>query len=308
MSWRLFGVSVCLMICAAGLAWAQTDEPVDTSDEELNFNLKPGGASSAEQAEAEAEAYVYEPVLRGNKLEGSITLGFWDLGTNLMEHKSIIYKYTDERTYFGDVELTGESAFNPQIRLNYNLSNFFALEPYFDITVSEYQSSITDRQSITNASSGGQLEPVPEEDYGEFDEERRSNITLGTGLNALFYPRDYGNLGKGHFHPYLIGGASRVWMSINSDYVDEAAAMWRFSGGAGFRLITDNLVSVRFEMLYNHVTFQFDPAESFAELDEGTRLIPVYTYVPGQGTQVVEEYDEVSFNSLSWQIGFFASF
>jgi len=308
MSWRLLGVCICLMICATGVAWAQSAEPVDSKDEELSFNLKPGGKTAQEQAADETEVYAYEPILAEKKIEGSVTLGFWNLGTTLISHDSLIYKYTDERTYYGDVELSGESAFNPQLRLSFNLFTWFALEPFFDISVSEYQSTIANRKSISNASSGGQLEPVEPEDIGEFDEERRSNITLGTGLNAIFYPRDYGNLGRGNFHPYLIGGASRVWMSINSDYVEESASMWRYSGGAGFRIIADDLISVRFEMLYNRVSFGFTPAESYLDLDEGQRHIPVYTYIPSEGAQIVEDFDDISYSSLSWALGFIAAF
>jgi len=293
------------MFVVAVPALAQDAEPADQPTDEPTFNLRPQGDSMNLGGDDE-DAEEYKPNMPEKQLETTLTLGYWDLGTKLISHENIIYKYSEEYTYYGNVVLTGESAFNPQLRLNYQFSPWFAIEPFFDISVSEYSSAITNPGRVTNSSEGGQFEPI--EEVGEFDTERRSNITLGSGMNVMFYPYDYGNFGKGRFHPYVIGGMSRVWMSINSQYSDQGTTMWRYSGGAGFRLVADDMISIRFEMLYNHINFNFTPNTSFAELDEGTRTIPVYEFIDGQGAVPVTEFDGFSLNSMSWALGFTATF
>ncbi len=307
---RSFTVAfICVIIMIAGTALSQTEGGAevrpDAQVDEQNFNLKPGGGAS-ERIEDVDDAPEYEPVIPVKNLETSVTLGFWGLDMPLIAHDLLIYKYTDEFTYFGDVELRGESAFHPQLRLSYNASTYLAIEPFFDVSVSEYQSTITNPQQITNSTEGGVLEPV--EELGEFDYEKRSNITLGTGVNMLLYPHNYGNFGKGNWHPFLIGGLSKVWMSINSNYVDDAASMWRYSGGAGIRYVADDMISIRFEMMFHKMTFQFNPSDSYKELDGGLIKIPVYEYVIGEGEKPVTEFTEQSVNTISWALGFTATF
>lgn len=300
----LFAVLMCALIACSGAAVAQDADSPASDEPTYNLNPTGGGELSASAAQQEREAY--QPILPRKKLETSITLGFWDLAGTLIQHQQIIYDYSDEYTYYGDVELRGESAFHPQLRLSYDLETWLAVEGFFDLSVSEYYSTITNPNRLSNATEGVTLEPV--EELGEFDAERRSNITIGSGLNVLFYPRDYGNFGRGRFHPYLIGGMSRVWMSINSDYAEDAASQWRYSGGAGFRYIADDLISVRFELMYHHMTYKFTPRAAFREVNEGTRQIPVYEYIDGRGAVEVQEYGSQTLNSMSWALGFVADF
>jgi hypothetical protein len=300
----LYVAVFCAALMIAGFASAQSTDESGAQTDEHNFNLKPSGGTA--RVEEVDDAPDYEPVLPERNLETSVTLGFWNLSSPLLTHDSLIYKYTDEFTYYGDVEIKGESAFHPQMSLSYNLTSYLSLEPFFDISVSEYASKITDPKQSPNSTEGG--EPQPVEEIGEFDFEKRSNITVGTGMNVVLYPHNYGNFGKGNWHPFLIGGMSKVWMSINSSYVDDAASMWRYSGGAGIRYIADDMISVRFEMLFHRMTVQFDPAESYVELNEGLLQIPVYEYVVGEGARSVETFGEHTFNSMSWALGFTATF
>jgi hypothetical protein len=314
MARTLFVILLHLMIIMAVPVLAQNAEPVDPPADMPTFNLRPTDTSQGVGNEDE-DIKMYEPNMPKKKLETSLTLGYWNLATKLVDHSSIIYKYTDEYTYYGDVELNGESAFNPQLRVNYQFSPWFAIEPFFDISVSEYTSSISNHRRVINSSENVEIENYDPNgpsgsfnELGEFDSERRSNITLGSGVNMMFYPYDYGNFGKGRFHPYMIGGMSRVWMSINSNYTDQGTTMWRYSGGLGFRMVADDMISIRFEMLYNHIDFNFAPNSAFAELDEGTQTIPVFELIEGQGQVPVTEFEGFSHNSLSWALGFIATF
>jgi hypothetical protein len=147
--------------------------------------------------------------------------------------------------------------------------------------------------------------PDPEEPpLGEFDTENRSLVTLNLGLNGILYPFNFGG-GEGRFHPYLIGGFGRIWYDMNSNYVDQAAAAWDFNLGAGFRLIADELVSLRFEIGMHFNNLQWEPASNFEERNEGTLIIPITTF-PDE--EIVTEYESQSITSLAWGVGFFASF
>ena len=84
----------------------QAEEPVKT------FKLLRESDSAAEELDLETEGEIrWERGLDGRSLELSFALGFLDLNTTLLQHDQIIYKYTTEFTYWGDIELSGESAF-----------------------------------------------------------------------------------------------------------------------------------------------------------------------------------------------------
>jgi hypothetical protein len=296
-------VLLLLVIGCTATSWAQSDEQKD-------FNLARTAQDTTRQAEEALEVPVYEPALEVGKWEFTFTIGFLNLDQTLLAHDQIIYKYTEEATYWGDVKLVGETAFNPSLRVNYNLQTWFALEGLFGISTSQYASDITNRSRQLNEEGAV---PDPEEPaLTDFDGERRSCITLNLGANALLYPLDFGE-GKGRWHPYFIGGINRFWMNLNSNYTDDPSKSWMLSAGLGLRFISDDLISVRLEFLYNLTTLQFTPAEYFDSRDDGTVQIPVYEYIPNpDGTTVTErrvtEYQSQDLNTYSWAIGFVASF
>lgn len=278
----------------------------DSESEEKTFDLKhQTGLRIEEDVEDETEILIQIPE---RKLEISFTLGFLALDKVLFEHQDIIYKYTPEYTYIGDVALQGQSAFNPMLRMDYNLSTWFSIEPVFGLSVSEYLATISNPERLSNSTSESTT-GVPEtvDEIGEFDAENRSCISVHVGANVLLYPHNYGNFGRGHWHPYLIGGLHRTWLSLNSNYIDDATKMWVFNGGGGIRYVADDMISVRFEISYNHLVLDFDPAASFIELDEGTTKIPVYEFRNGS-LEKIEDFDNTTLNSISWALGFTANF
>lgn len=310
------GVAACLFVLlVAGLVPARAQDtapaPADTSVQEPTFNLL--HTSLAEQRrqreEEEASKPHYYPIMEPKALEMSLTLGFWDLGKPLLGGDMIIYKYTNENTYYGNVELVGESAFNPVLRLNYNFSSWFALEGVLGFSVSEYTASITNPHSLTNSLTGDDtatLEPV--EELGEFDRENRSATTVTYGLNAVVYPFDYGNFGRGRWHPFVEAGIGRTKLSINSDYTDGSSTDWDLTLGGGVRLIADGMASVRFEVLYHRYSVQFPVGHAFQILNDGTLVVPVTRYVEGEGVVPVEDFPSHDINTLSWALGFTANF
>ncbi len=306
MSRTFFVIFSCLVVVSASAALGQ--EPA--AETEKTYNLLHTSVEEQEAIRAEEENIpTYVPVIPERNVELTLTLGFWQIDQQLIAADGIIYKYTDKSTYFGDVSLVGQSAFHPQVRLNYNLLPWFSLEPVLGFSVSEYQAQITNAQQLSNQAFGdGPNLPVAVEEFGEFDAENRSCITLSTGMNAVFYPRDYGNFGKGRWHPFIQGGAHHTWMTLNSDYTDSPAKMWDVAGGLGVRFIADDLISIRFEVMYHHMTVGFEPGTSFATRDEGNEQIPITRWVEGQGQVDVASFDSHTMDTFSWAIGFTADF
>ncbi len=301
----LFVLFLCLTAAGAVAAWAQ-----DGDESEQTYNLLHTTLEEQEAQRIEEESVpVYEPVIPERNLEVTLTLGFWQLEKTLLEYENIIYKYTEKDTYFGDVVINGASAFHPQLRVNYNVLPWFAVEPVLGFSVSEYMATIANAQSLSNQAFGEEENvPVPVEEVGEYDPENRSCITMSTGFNAVFYPLDYGNFGKGRWHPFVQGGVHRTWMFLNSNYTDDAATMWDTSFGGGLRFIADDLISVRLEVMYHRLTADFTPGASFDVRDEGTTVVPITSWVEGQGEVTVGDFDSHSLNSLSWAVGFTADF
>lgn len=297
----LFTLLICALTFGAASAWAQDQEA-----EEKTFDLQ-HGQKVEDEYEIEDEGPAYEPILEEDRFEFSFTLGYMGLGSQtLFQQDRIIYKYTDEFTYYGDVEITGASAFNPSLYLNYNFSPWLVLEPTVGISFSEYTATVGNRFGISNTPDDDTIITDPE--LGEFDAENRSCITMNAGINALFYPADYGNFGRGRFHPFLLGGIHRSWYSLNSDYTDSMSDNWTYVAGAGFRLIADDLISIRFQVTYNRTDVEFDPDDNFVTLDEGTLPVPVTSHSQENGVQSITEFDSHTVSAISWGLGVTANF
>ena len=121
------------LTCVGVAAQAQTPE-------EKTFNLtRKAVADTTVSQEADTETTRYVPRLSPGKLECSVTLGYVDLGATLISHpERLIYKRNDEYTYYGDVELVGEQAFNPILRLGYVLKPWLTVDGLGGFSVSEY--------------------------------------------------------------------------------------------------------------------------------------------------------------------------
>jgi len=297
----LFTLLICAFTLGAVTAWAQ-----DEGTEEKTFDLQ-HGQKVEDEYQIEDEGPGYEPIIEEDRFEFSFTMGYMGLGgQTLFGQDRIIYKFTDEFTYYGNVEIEGQSAFNPSIYLNYNFSPWFSLEPTVGISFSEYTANVSNRFGISNTPGDETIILDPE--LGEFDAENRSCITMNAGINAMFFPSDYGNFGRGRFHPFLIGGVHRSWFSLNSDYTDSMSSNWSYLAGAGFRLIADDLVSIRFQVTYNRTDVEFTPDDDFITLEEGTLPVPITSQSSETGVVSVESFNSNTISAISWGIGVFANF
>lgn len=300
----LFSLAILL---AAGLAWAQDAGGTQPQDQEKErvFNLVVGEEEEKEVVEETAEAARYEPALSVRQFDLALTLGFFGMNETLLEHQNLIYKAEDDAFYYGDVELVGESAFNPILRLGYNFTSWFGLETQFGVTFSEYNATITDPYSVDPVNPGN---PKPVDPLGEFDPEHRSALIFITNVNGLVYPFNLDGDATGRWHPYVTGGFGYALYNLDSNYTDDSASSVNVNGGIGLKVIADKLIHVRAELQYHVHSIEFEPAEYFDVRDEGTVKVPVYEFDDFGNYSEVESFSKQTLGGLAWQIGFGITF
>jgi hypothetical protein len=303
---------IVLMITVCTPLLAQDTDPQDAPPPEQpqkTFQLLRDSSSAVEELDIEEEDMdVWEPAIEAGTIEVSFGFGFLDFNKVLWEHDQIIYKYTADATYWGDVKIKAESAFNPILRLGYNLTDWFSLEGVGGLAITEYNSTITNRWSRENKPG---FSPQPDPPLGEFDAEKRSLLTLQGSLNAVVYPLSIFGDAKGKLHPYVTGGYGRIWYEMNSNYFDGASGASDITFGGGLRILADKNISIRFEVLAHMNEIEFTPAPYFTTRDEGTVVVPLneYPFVEGKiDERVVTKYGSQSLNLLNWSIGVQGSF
>jgi hypothetical protein len=306
-------VKTVAVLFVLGLAIAAVPSLAQDNDTVKTFKLLRDSDSAADELDLEAEEKIsWERRIKGRDLEFSFALGFLDLNSTLLSHDQIIYKYTTEYTYWGDIELTGQSAFAPMLRLGHSVNNWLSFEGIACLSFSEYTAQITNAKSRKNETN------APVEDnfsIGEFDAEHRSLITFLGGGSLLLYPLNVAGDGNGLFngllHPYVSGGFGRMWYDMNSQYSAGPVSTNNLSFGAGIRLLGDEQISLRFEVLYHMNTVEFEPPEYFQILDEGTTRILLEDHIEIDGQrvdQIVETFEPNDISSLNWTIGVQATF
>jgi hypothetical protein len=297
---KTFSIVVCCLFLAAfgGLANAQ-----DQAEERV-FNLVVGERADAEVVQEVEQVERYVPAIEAGRWDLTLTLGNLGMNKTLLQFDRLIYKATEEHYYYGDIELVSQPAFNPMLRLGYNLTSWFALETQFGVTFSDYEGSITNPFLVNPF--GGTPESVPE--LGKFDPERRSSLIFVGNLNGVWYPLNMDGDGRGRVHPYVTGGIGQALYNLDSNYIDDPATSLNLNGGIGVRLIADKLIAARVEVLYQHHTIEFEPAEWFDVRDAETVRIPVYRFDPFGNYRPVEQYRKNTLGGLTWQVGFTVSF
>jgi hypothetical protein len=291
------------------LTFLISDTVAQTTSVRENFNLSRSQRDTTGANVSIEELEKTSIGIKKGKLETSLTLGFLDLNQTLLSHSKLIYKYTDEATFYGDVELTGQSAFYPVLRISYNVTPWLSLEPTFHFSVSEYEASIVDRKKKPR----NQPVEIEEPSLGEFDAERRSLVTIGAGFSSVLYPFNINGSGNGRWHPFLTGGLGKTWFNLNSDYTQNSSLDSEYWGGGGIRFIADDLISIRIEFLYHSTVIDLDPTLEYARLNEGSPFIPVLQWekdpVTGLEREIqVNDFGSQRLSSLSWGIGFTATF
>ncbi len=304
---------ILLMITVCTPLLAQDSDPQDAPPPEEPqpiFQLSRESSSAIDELDIEEEDMeVWEPRIEGGTIEVSFAFGFLDFNKVLWEHDQIIYKYTTDATYWGDVKIKGESAFNPVLRLGYNLTDWISIEGIAGLAITEYNSTITNRRSRENKPGAPIIDDPP---LGEFDAELRSLLTINASVNAVLYPLSIFDDGTGKLHPFVTGGIGAMWYEMNSNYFDGASAADDVNFGGGLRILVDKNISVRFEVIAHMNEIEFTPADNFSTRNEGTVVVPLNEYPRNEdgsvNEQVVTKYSSQSLTLLNWSIGVQGSF
>ncbi len=288
-----------LLLCTA--VFAQDDST------EKSFPLQRESSSAEQELELTDEASFqrWEPAVKQGTIEFSFGIGFLGLNTTLLQHDQMIYKYTTENSYFGDVEIKGQGAFHPTARLGVNISRWFALEAVGGVSFSDYTATVENRKSQKNEPGAAVIFDPP---LGEFDAEKRSLITGNIGINAVVYPLNLHGERVHLVQPYVTFGVAQMWYNMNSNFIDDLSSMVDVNGGLGIRLLADRAISVRFEVLMRHHTLQWEPAEAYTTQEAGTVEVPLEEWPIDGSRQSITAFESNTITALDWTIGVQGSF
>lgn len=298
---------VGLLICSAVLA---QDTDLETAPKEPTFKLLRDSAQPLDGDDGDEEEEIWVPGIHAGTIEFSFSLGSLGLNSTLLKHEQMIYKYNEEDTYWGDYEIKGQSAFQPVARLGYNVKPWLSIEAIGSFSFSDYTSSVDNIFYRSNDTSE-EYRPGYPATLGEFDLEKRSLFTANAGVNAVIYFRNLDGNRGGRFHPFVTGGVSNMWYSMNSNFVDEAATAMDFNIGGGLRLLADRKVSVRLEAVFHFNSLEWTPAQYYTERDDDTVQVPLYEFpvVNEQTLQVpIESFESNSIGALAVSLGVQGSF
>ena len=296
-------IAAVFIVCVPVLA--QTEAPEESETYRL---LRDSSTAEAELelTEEETSFHRWVPTIKQGTFEVSFSLGFLNLDKTLLQHDQIIYKYTQEDTYFGDVELRGSSSFNPIMRMGGNISRWFALEGVGGLSFGEFTSEVTNRKMQKNEAGAPIIYDPP---LGEFDEENGSLLTGQLSLNAVVYPFSITGERISIWQPYLTGGVGQVWYSMNSNYTAETASAWDVNAGLGLRILADRNISVRLEVLTRFHELDWNPPpEFFTDRNEGTVQVPLEEWPEGEARKQVTAYETNMMTLFNWSIGVQGSF
>lgn len=286
-----------LLICSA----------VSAQEEEEPFSLQRRSSSAAAELELTDEMSFqhWEPAIKQGTIEVSFGVGFLNLNTRLLQHDQIIYKYTTEDTYFGDVEIKGASAFSPTLRIGGNISRWFALEGIGSVSFSDYSSTVENRKSQKNEPGAPIVYDPP---LGEYDAEKRSLFTGSFGIGAVVYPLNISQERVSKMQPYLTGGVAQMWYDMNSNYTSDTATATDLNAGLGLRILADRTISIRLEAIFHFHNVQWVPNQYFTEMEGGTVKVPMEDWPEGSSRRDVSEFESNDITALGWTISAQGSF
>jgi hypothetical protein len=332
MSVKSILAALCVLVagsCGATVASAQGPaagpEGAPTTSPTRIFKLLHESATAARDLEVDEEVEKWVPGIRAGKIDLSMSLGFMNLSGTLLEHEQMIYRYTTDSTYWGDVSVKAQTAFNPVLRVGYTLKPWLALEGFAGVSFSEYTTTVSDRYVRKNSNDAiaesfnpmadGSLEPEEAQKLEETDQrawEERSLITLHGGVGVVVYPLNFRNEGGGRWHPYLTGQFGATTFDMNSNFTSGTAGSSDVGFGGGLRLLAERNVSLRLEATLHMNSIEFSPAEYFIETNAGSTRVPLMEYPRNEGGAFTERpvtgFEKEDLNYLVWSIGFQGAF
>ncbi|MBK8166572.1 MAG: hypothetical protein IPK64_11550 [bacterium] len=331
MSVKSILAALCVLVAGScGATAALADAPAASPDDAPAarptriFKLLNESATAAEDLEVEEEVEVWQPGIRTGTLDLSLSLGFAHLSGTLLEREQMMYRFTTDATYWGDVLIEAQAAFSPVVRIGYTLKPWLALEGYAGVSFSETKSTVTNRWTRKNSADAtaeefnpfdGSRDPDDARKLEEADQltwEMRSLITLNGGLGVLVYPLNIGKDGSGRWHPYVTGQFGVTSYDMNSNFTTGTAGSSDIAFGAGLRMLAERTVSIRIEATLHSNSIEFTPAPNFIESNTGSIRVPLIEYPRdadgGYDERLVTEFTSQDLSYVAWTVGFQGSF
>jgi hypothetical protein len=252
--------------------------------------MAPAPSAAQEAAELDEGVAVETPFVVGVEpgvWELGLQVGYLNLNHRLFGATAIVVDVEDPSTaIFGDMEVSGESSFHPQLKINRTFGRHFAFESALGFTVGDYQ------QSVVEGSLELWIDPSdPGNELTDLERERGSYFMWMYEGSGVWYP-----LGEGRVQPFVTGGVGFQQYNIDSKYLGGASSSVAFSYGGGLRVIGDDLYSFRLEVRNYHTSIQFDVAQEFIEVPnltaDGLVRFPVSRLV-NRSELSEEEYDRI---------------
>jgi opacity protein-like surface antigen len=187
--------------------------------------------------------------------ELGLQIGYIDFSAKLMEAKNVVVDVRDPQdAIFADMELVGDSSFQPLIRVNRNFGTHLEFVNSIGFAIGDYTQKITSPQEKwISATSTNTLTALEIEQGSYFMWRHEHGFT--------YYPR-----GKGAFQPFLTAGIGTNHFSVDSAYISGSAGGLAFSYGGGIRVVADDLFSLTLEVRNYQTKAQYDVAQNYEVL------------------------------------------
>ncbi len=244
----------------------------------------------------------FEAGIDTDKWELSFQIGFMNLAQTLFRADQIVVKWNSKGKIFGDMEVKGQSAFSPQLRIARNWGHL-GWQQTFGLTLTDFAQSVSN--SKERSVSGNQGDVV----LLETDLERGS-LAMWYHDTALVY----NVLTKGRVIPYLMGGVGGQYWYVDSSYINDTPPILAYNIGAGIRIVGDDLFSVTVEVRDYFSKVQHRSGAIFrpgvVDPQDDTRQIDIpLSVLDAQGQeQPFSGFQKESLSSLWYSIGVVATF
>lgn len=197
----------------------------------------------------------FEPGIESGVWELGVQIGYIDFSSRLFGSENVIVDLEDpQQAIFADMEIRGESSFQPLVRISRTFGEHFVFENAIGFAIGDYEQTIS--SDITKWKSREGSNELTEKEY-----EAGSYFMWRHEHSIVYYPR-----GRGAVQPYVTGGVGTNHLAVDSAYVEGGSGALAFSYGAGIRWVADELFSLTLEVRNYHTSIQFDVAQEYQEL------------------------------------------
>ncbi len=194
----------------------------------------------------------FESGIEPNVWELGIQIGYIDFTSRLFGAKGIIVDLENAQdAIFADMEITGDSSFQPLIRINRSIGTHLELVNSIGFAIGDFNQQIIGPQEKWKSRDSSNT-------LTDLELQRGSYFMWRNEHGLTYYPR-----GRGRVQPFLTAGAGWNNFSIDSPYLAGSAGAFAFSYGGGLRIVADDLFSVTFEIRNYQTDIQFVPSDKY---------------------------------------------